>query len=100
MQLKGIFVARYAGDPALRPCRVRVRTFAFRDYCDRAVLCRLQCKAQPGNAAADHDEIVFPHVSRMLSIKRVLPKTTATASNDFGLTISIGWKLSASTSST
>ena len=100
MQLERILVARDAGDPALRPGRVRVGAFSLRDHGDRAMLRRFQGKAQPGNPAADHDEIVFLHGNRILSIKRVLPKNTASASNEFGLTDSIGCKVSASTRST
>ncbi len=100
MQLEGIFVARHAGDPALRPRRVRVRTFALRDHPHRAVPGRFQCKTEPGDAAADHDEIVFLHPTRILSIKRVWPKKTASARSEFGLTTSIGSKFLASTRST
>src|ERR1700686_286491 len=63
------------------------------------MLRRLQSEAQTSNAAADHDEIVFLHASRMLSIKRVLPKKTASARNEFGLTTSIGCKFSESKNS-
>src|SRR5213076_1474514 len=42
-----------------------------------------------------HD--VFLHPNLILSIKRVCPKNTATASNEFGLTVATGCKLSAST---
>ncbi len=100
MQPEGIFVARHAGDPALRPRCVRVRAFAFCDHGHRAMLGRFQRKTEPGNATANHDEIVFLHPSRMLSIKRVWPKKTASASSEFGLRTSIGCKLSASTRST
>src|SRR6266849_4961178 len=100
VQLKRILLARHAGDPALRPGRVRVCAFAFCNDSYRAMLRHLQGKAQSSDAAADHDEIVFLHGSRMLSIKRVLPKKTASASNEFGLTTSIGCKFSASTRST
>src|ERR1700730_10490187 len=40
VQFKRIFIARHAGDPALRPSGVCVGAFAFRHYCYRAVLCR------------------------------------------------------------
>ena len=61
MKLERILVARHAGDPALRPGRVRVGAFAFRDHGDRTMRRRLQGEGQPGNAAADDDEIVFLH---------------------------------------
>src|SRR6266496_1496944 len=98
MQFKRIFIARHAGDPALRPSGVCVRAFAFRHHSHRAVHCHFQCKTQAGDTAADHDEILHP--KRILSIKRVFPKNTATASNEFGLTVVMGCKVSASTSST
>src|SRR5262249_31220696 len=100
VKLKRIFIARYAGDPALRPRRICIRAFAFRDDSHRAALCSLQCKAETGDAAADHNKIVFLHPNRILSIKRVLPKNTANTSTEFGLIISIGCKLSVSTTST
>ncbi len=97
MQIERIFVARDAGNAALRPRRIRIGAFAFRNHSHRAVLRRFQGKTQPRNAAADHDEIVFLHSKRMLSINRVLPKNTASASSEFGRTDSIGCKVSAST---
>src|SRR4029077_8068906 len=42
VQFKRIFIARLAGDPALRPSGVCVGSFAFRHHTYRAVLCRLQ----------------------------------------------------------
>ena len=100
MKLKRIFIAGHAGDPALRPGGVCIGTFTFGDDSYRSVLCRFQRKTQTGNAAADHYEIVFLHPNRILSIKRVLPKNTATTSSEFGPAISTGRKVSASTSST
>ena len=44
MQLEGIFVARHAGDAALRPGRVGVGALSFRNHSDRAVLRRLQAQ--------------------------------------------------------
>ena len=61
VQFKRIFIARHAGDPALRPSGVCVGAFAFRHHSYRAVLCRFQCKTQAGDTAADHHEIVFLH---------------------------------------
>ena len=46
MQLERIFVARHAGDAALRPGRIRIGAFAFCDHRDRAVLRRFQGKTQ------------------------------------------------------
>src|SRR6266849_8027266 len=40
VQLKRIFIARHAGDPALRPSCVCVGAFAFRNNSYRPVLCR------------------------------------------------------------
>src|SRR5581483_4438861 len=100
MQLERIFIARHAGDPALRPRCVRVGAFAFRYHSHRPVLCRFQCKTQAGDTAADHHEIVFLHPNRILSINRVFPKNTASASKEFDLTISMVCKVSAWTTST
>src|ERR1700682_4107163 len=100
MQRKRIFIARHARDAALRPGGVRVRAFAFRDHRDRAVPGRFQSEAKSSNAAADDNKVVLLHGRRRLSIKRVLPKNTASASSAFGLTTSIGCKVSASTRST
>src|SRR6266513_2201340 len=128
VQFKRIFIARHAGDPALRPSGVCVGALAFRHHSHRTVHCHFQRKTQAGNTAADHHEIVFLHdreaailpagtkcsntqielsrrdvflhPKRILSIRRVFPKNTATASNEFVLTVLIGRKVSASTSST
>src|ERR1700730_7498703 len=100
MQLERILIACHTSDSALRPRRVRVRSLPLGNNCHRTVLGRFQCKAQPGNAAADHDEIVFFHPSIMLSIKRVFPKKTATARTEFPLTDYVGCNVSASTRST
>src|SRR6266511_1998879 len=100
MQLERIFIARHTGDPALRPGGICVGAFAFRYNSYRSVLRRFQCKTQAGDTAANHHEIVFLHPNRILSIKRVLPKDTASASNEFGLTVSMGCKVSASATST
>src|ERR1051326_6359075 len=81
VQLERIFIARRTRDSALRPGR-------------------FQCKAETGNATADYRKIVFPHPNRILSIKRVLPKKTATASSEFGLTTLTGSKVSTSTTAT
>src|SRR6267143_604984 len=99
MKLERILIARHTSDSTLRPDRIRVRSFALGDDRHRTALRRFQRKAQPGDTAPDHDEIVFLHPNRILSIKRVFPKETATARSEFGLTNSIGWKVSASTSS-
>ena len=61
MKLERIFIAGHARDAALRPGRVRISAFAFGNHRDRAVLRRLQGKRQPGDAAADDDEIVWFH---------------------------------------
>src|SRR4051794_22029138 len=74
VQLERIFVSGHAADSALRPSRVRVRPSPFRNDSDRTVFCRFQSKAEPGNSAADNDEIVFLHGKEILSIKRVFPK--------------------------
>src|SRR6266576_3180011 len=100
VQLQRIFIARHAGDPTLRPGGICIGAFAFRYNSYRSALCRFQCKTQAGDTAANHHEIVFLHPNRILSIKRVLPKDTASASNEFGLTVSTGCKVSASISST
>src|SRR5947208_13464816 len=100
VQLKRIFIARHAGDSALRPRGVCVRAFAFCDDSYRSVPGRFQGKTQTGNATADHDEIVLLHPRRILSIKRVLPKNTASASNEFAATVSTRCKVSTSTTST
>ena len=97
VQLKRIFIARHTGDPSLRPCRVAVGPFAFRDHCHRTVLRRFQGKAQTCDPAPDHHEIEFLHFSRRLSISRVLPMKTASAMTAFGRKVSRGCKLSAST---
>src|SRR5438105_10118902 len=83
VQFKRILLARHAGDPTLCPGRVGIRAFALGNNRHRAMLRRLQGKAQSRDAASDDDEIVFLHGRRMLSIKRVLPKKTASASNEF-----------------
>src|SRR5437763_4000193 len=98
VQLERVFIAGHARDSSLRPSGVCVGALAFRYHSHRTMLCRFQRKTDASNAAADHKEIVFLHASRILSIKRVLPKNTASASSEFGLTISTGCKVSASTS--
>src|SRR3954466_13153955 len=52
VQLERIFVARHARDAALRPRRIRVAPFAFRDYRDRSVPRGLQGEAQARDSAA------------------------------------------------
>src|SRR5260370_39159916 len=100
MKLERIFIARHTGDPALGPGRVGVRSLSFGDDRYRPLLRPFERKAKPGNPAADNDKIIFLHDKRMLSINRVFPKLTASASSEFGLTNLIGSKVSASTSST
>src|SRR5436305_662473 len=97
VQLERIFVTRDAGNAALRPRRVAVGPFAFRDQGDGTVLRRLQGKTQAGDSAPDHNEIEFLHVSRKLSIKRVLPMKTASAMRALGRNTSSGCKFSRST---
>src|SRR5436189_411613 len=55
--------------------------------------CLLWLNAQTRRQDCLHHD-VFVHAKRKLSIKRVFPKNTATASNEFGLTLSIGFKVS------
>src|SRR4029450_9380384 len=100
VQLERIFIACYASDPTLRPGGIWVGALAFRYNGYRSVLCRFQCETQAGYTAANHHEIVFLHPNRILSIKRVLPKATASASSEFGLTVSTGCKVSESATST
>src|SRR6266480_274457 len=100
VQLERIFIARYARYSSLRPGCVCVGAFTFCNYRNGTMLCHLQRKTEASDAASDHNEIVFLHASRMLSIKRVLPKNTASASSEFELMTSIGCKLPASTRST
>src|SRR5262249_8730549 len=100
VQLERVFIACYAGDPTLRPGGICVGAFALRYNSYRSVLCRFQCKTQAGDTAANHHEIVLLHPNRMLSIKRVLPKDTASAINEFRLTVSTGCKVSESATST
>src|ERR1043165_18750 len=100
VQLERIFIARRTRDSALRPGRIRVGAFTLCDDGNRTVPGRFQCKAETGNATADYRKIVFPHPNRILSIKRVLPKKTATASSEFGLTTFTGSKVSTSTTAT
>src|SRR3954470_24776159 len=97
MQFKRIFVTRNACDTSLRPGGVGVCAFAFGDHRNRSLFCRLQGESQPGDSTADNDKIVRLHAKRILSINRVLPKNTASASTAFGLTESIGCKVSPST---
>src|ERR1700730_4978878 len=59
VQLERVLIACHARDSALSPCRVGIGALSLRNHCDRAVLCCLQRKTQPGDPAADHDEIVF-----------------------------------------
>ena len=67
MQLEGIFVARHAGDAALRPGGIRIGPFAFRDHRDRAVLRRLQaqksvrrcrCRSQQNRIASSELDVI------------------------------------------
>ena len=44
MQLKRIFIARHAGDTALRPCRVRVDAFPLRHHRHRSMFRRFERK--------------------------------------------------------
>ena len=99
VKLERILVARHASDPTLRPGGIGVGALALGNHRDRSMGCRLQGKSQPGNTAADDDEIVFLHGSRILSINRVCPKKTATAMSEFGWTLSTGCNVSALTSS-
>src|SRR5213079_3359698 len=64
VQFKRIFIARHAGNPALRRSGVCIGAFAFRYNSYRAVLCRFQCKTQAGDTAADHHEIVLLHAAK------------------------------------
>src|SRR4029450_10228633 len=100
VQFKRVLVAGHASDSSLRPSGVCVRALPFRYNSYRPVLRRFQCKTQASDTAADHHEVVFLHPKRILSIKRVFPKNTASASNEFGPTVSMGCKVSASTSPT
>src|SRR4030095_1045473 len=100
VQFKRVLVAGHASDSSLRPSGVCVRALPFRYNSYRPVLRRFQCKTQAGDTAADHHEVVFLHPKRILSSKRVCPKNTASASNEFGPTVSMRCKVSASTSST
>ena len=79
VQFERIFSARDASDAALGPGGVAVRAFSFCHDRDRPVLGRFPGKTQSGNAAANDDEIVLFHGSRILSISRVFPKKTARA---------------------
>src|SRR6266480_8051307 len=61
VQLKRIFIARHAGDSALRPRCVCVRAFAFCDDSYRSMPGGFQRKTEPGDTAADNDKIVIFH---------------------------------------
>src|SRR5438105_12095681 len=99
MKFERIFITRHASDSTLRPRGVGVGSLALRNHGDRTMHRRLQSKRQPGNATADHDEVVFLHGSRILSIKRVCPKETARAMSELGCTNSRGCNVYASTNS-
>ena len=74
VKLEGIFIARHARDSALSPRCIRISALTFGNDGDRAVLRGFQGKAQAGDAAPNHDEVVFLHRSWMLSISLVFPK--------------------------
>src|SRR2546421_8099313 len=100
VQLKVIFIACDAGNSALCPGGICVGPFAFCNDGYRTVPGRFQCKTETGDAAADHNKIVFLHPKRILSIKRVLPKNTANTSTEPGPAISTDCKVIASTTLT
>src|SRR5438477_10708939 len=97
MQLERIFVTRDAGNPPLGPRRVAVGPFPLRDHGDGTVLRCFSVKAQAHDHAPYHHEIEFFHVSRKLSINRVLTIKTASAISAVGRSFSNGSKFSAST---
>ena len=82
MEIERILPAGDAGDTALRPCGVRVRPAPFGDQGDTAFFGGFQGETQPGNAAANDDEIKFFHGrtgSATLSMRRAFPRKTAAA---------------------
>src|SRR4051794_11177741 len=99
MQLERIFATCYARNASLGPGRIAVAPLAFCDDRHRSMPGGFPGKTEPGNAAADDDEIVVFHGRRILSISRVFPKKTATASTASEVIWSTGCKVSASTTS-
>ena len=97
VKLEGIFTARYAGHAALGPRGVGIHAFALGHNRNTPVPGRFDRKGQTGNAAADNDEIELFHPRRTLSIRRVLPKKTATASSDRDSIVRHGCRSSALT---
>ena len=103
MEVEGILVAHHASHAALRPGGVRVRCRAFRDKRHRAFLRGFQCEGEASNAAAENDEIEFPHAMTgraMLSIRRAFPRKTAAARRPSVRRLRRGCNVVASTAST
>ena len=83
VKVEGILVAHHASHSALRPRGVRVGRGAFGNQGDGAFLRGLQSERQARDTAAEDDKIKLSHGiagRAMLSIRRALPRKTATAS--------------------
>ena len=97
VRFEGVLAAPHARHAALRPRGARIRRSAFGDDRHPPVRRRLEREGQARHAAADHDEIetlhrrkftsfgtavdAFGGFTTRLSINRVRPKNTASASN-------------------
>ena len=82
VQVERIFVTCHTGDATLRPCGVGIGALALRNYRYLSVIRGRDRERETRDAAADDNEIVFLHQRRILSIRRVFPKKTATASKE------------------
>ena len=117
VEVEGIFLAHHTSHSALCPCRIRIRQHPLGHERYGTLLCRLQREREPGYSAANDDEIKLSHFGRkmtmrayrvtgarfrgtaMLSIKRALPRKTATARRIGREKLLAGSIVSASTSS-
>src|SRR5436190_21322837 len=61
MKFERIFITRHASDSTLRPSSVGVGSLPLRHHGHGTVLCRIQRESEPGNAAANNNEIVLFH---------------------------------------
>ena len=83
VEFKRILVTHHTSHSALRPGGVRICECTLRDECNTALLRCFERERQASDAAAKDDEIKFSHEiggRGMLSMRRALPRKTATAS--------------------
>ena len=102
MKIEGIFLADHASHSALSPGRVGIHRAALCHQGHGTLLSRFERIGKSGDSAADNDKIEFSHErvdTAILSINRVAPRKTATASRIGRTRFFAGSRVSASTSS-